>query len=193
MIVVVVVAIVSVLAALNIHYARKLGFFRWLKERRRTIAIVLVWSLFVTVLVARQFWLTYVDNPFLFRMAGNVWMEDPNMWGRLDMWDLILIFVTSVIAGALIIDIETILFSTIANVTLTFVFSISYVFFFIWYVLGYGEAFIVADRLMIGVQYALWEALRLIFRMTFPLVQLLAFLGVFLGAFLRVYIQPSAE
>jgi len=193
LILVIVVAVVSVLAALNIYHARKLGFFRWLKERKRTIAIVLTWSLFIAVLVSRQFWLAYVNNPILFSMPGNVWVEDPSWIGRLNVWDFILIFVSSVVVGALIIDIEAILFGTITNVILSFIFSMIYVSYFVWYVLGYGESFNLVGGFLVWGQFVLWDALRLVFRMTFPLVQLMALLGVFLGAFLRVYIQPSAE
>lgn len=188
-----VIAVVSLLAVLNIYYGRKLGFFKWLKERRRTVTIVLVWSILITVLIAREYWLGYVDHPILFNMPGNVWVEDPNWIGRLNVWDFALIFISSLVVGALIIDVEAILFGTITTTILTYVFSISYISYFIWYVLGYGDSFNLNGGFLVWGQFVLWDALRLVFRMTFPLVLLASFMGVFLGAYLRVYFQPSAE
>jgi len=187
-----VVVIVAVLAAVNIYYARKLGFFKWLGNKKRVVAIIICWSSVVAVVVIREYWLSYIRNPILFDMPFY-WFDDPSWIARLDVWDFILIFVTSLVAGALILDIETILFSAILNVVLSFFVPVIYVTFFIWVVLGWGNQFDLIGGFGRWGQYVLWDSVRIVFRMTFPFVQLIAFFGVFIGAFVRVYFQPSAE
>jgi hypothetical protein len=197
------VIIVAVLAVLNVYYARKYGFFgwlkaktvplaQWLKSSRRAFAIVLSWSLFVAILIIREYWLTYINQPILFQMP-KYWFDYGDWVAHLNVWDFLLIFASSLIAGALLMDIETILFSAIANVILSFSFSVVYVTYWIWVVLGWGETWDLIGGFSRGGQFVMWDAARIVFRMTFPIVQLIAFLGVFLGAFLRGYFQPSAE
>ncbi len=192
----VVVAVVAVLAVVNIYFAHKYGFFRWLGRglgtRKKTIAIVLGWSLFIAVVIIREYWLSYIRNPILFDVSFY-WFEDPNWIAHLDFWDFFFIFLSSAIVGALLIDIETILFSTITSTILSFVFPVVYVTFFIWVILAWGNQFNLIGGFLRWGQYVVWDSIRIVFRMTFPLVQLAAFLGVFLGAFVRVYFQPSAE
>lgn len=192
----VVVAVVAVLAAVNIYFGYRYGFFRWLGRwlgtRKKTIAIVLCWSLLVTVVIIREYWLSYIRNPILFDVSFY-WFENPDWIARLNFWDFLVIFLSSAVVGALLIDIETILFGTITNTILSFVFPVVYVTFFIWVVLGWGNQFNLVGGFLRWGQYVVWDSIRIVFRMTFPLVQLAAFLGVFLGAFARVYFQPSAE
>lgn len=187
-----VVAVVAVLAVVNIYYARKYGFFKWLGTKKRVIAVIMIWSLVVAVIIIREYWLSYIRNPILFSLPFY-WFDDPNWVARLDVWDFIMIFVASAVAGALLLDIETMLFSAISNALLSFLFPVIYVTYFIWIILGWGNQFDLVGGFSRWGQYVIWDAIRIVFRMTFPIVQLLAFFGVFLGAFIRVYIQPSAE
>jgi len=198
-----VVSIVAVLSGLNIYYARKYGFFgwlkaktlefaRWLRERKRTFAVVLGWSFFIAVLIIREYWLSYINQPILFEMP-KYWFDYSDWVARLNIWDFLLIFASSIIAGALLMDIETILFSSVASALLSFLFSVVFVTYWIWVVLGWGETWGLIGGFMRGGQFVMWDAARIVFRMTFPIVQLIAFTGVFLGAFVRGYFQPSAE
>ena len=192
----VVVAVVAFLAAVNIYFGYRYGFIkwlgRWLGTRKKVIAIIMGWSLFVAVVIIREYWLSYIRNPILFDVSFY-WFENPKWIAHLDFWDFLLIFLSSAVVGALLIDIETILFATITNTILSFVFPVVYVTFFIWVVLGWGNQFNLVGGFLRWGQYVVWDSIRIVFRMTFPLVELAAFFGVFLGAFVRVYFQPSAE
>jgi hypothetical protein len=192
LIAILVVAVIAVLAAVNIYYAHKYGFFRWLGGKKRVIAVVMCWSLVIAVILIREYWLSYIRNPILFNMPFY-WFDDPSWVARLDVWDFIIILVTSATAGALILDIEAILFSAISNAVLSFLIPVIYVTFFIWVILGWGNQFDLVGGFGRWGQYVIWDSIRIIFRMTFPIVQLLAFFGAFIGAFVRGYFQPSAE
>jgi len=187
-----VLAVVSVLAVINIYFAHKYGFFKWLGTKKRVVAVIMGWSLVVAVIIIAEYWLSFVRNPILFTLP-YYWFESPGWVAHLNVWDFILIFLASAVAGALLLDIETILFSAISNAILSFLFPVIYVTYFIWVVLGWGRLWDVIGGFAWGGQFVMWDAIRIVFRMTFPIVQLLAFFGVFLGAFIRVYIQPSAE
>ena len=194
---VIAITIVIILLVLNIHYARELGIFKWLKARRKKIAVLLLWSLCIAGISVKSYWYVYVTHPSLwptqYSETGIAYREVPgDDTPNLNIWDFALIFALSSLAGAILFDIGTIVYGFILQSLLTFAFTVTWSSFFIWYSLGYGKVYALID-FWIGSQFVMYYAVKNVFRMMFPLAFLLCFLGVFIGAFVRSYVQPSAE
>lgn len=194
---VIAVTVVIILLVLNMHYARELGVFKWLKARRKKIAVLLLWSLCVAGISVKSYWYIYVTHPRLwptqYSETGIVYKElagDDTPY--LNGWDFALIFASSLLVGAVLFDIGTIVYGYIMQSILSSAFTVTWSSFFIWHSLGYGKVYSLID-FGIGVQFIIYYAVKNVFRMMFPLAFLLCFLGVFLGAFIRAYVQPSAE
>jgi len=176
----------------NYYKPHKLGFFRGVKARKREIVVTLTWSATVALVMIKSHWLVYANNPVLIEY-GIAWSEVDQWCPRLDTLDFLLILAFSLIVGAILLDIETIVYSFIATAFLSFALAIAYACLFIWYTLRWGE--------ILSLMGGWWEwgwfvaatAMKPMFRMFFPLVVLLCLIGAFLGAFTRVFLQPSAE
>jgi len=181
----------AVLIIFNVYYARKLGFFRWLAEKKKPIIIVLLWSLGIAVVEIIPYWRVYAENPVLFEFK-IAWTQTVNLTPHISILDLIVILAMSLIAGILLIDVETVVYSLIANFALSFVFAVVYSTLFIWFSLGYNEVFALQGGFLEWGSYISYIAARNIFRLIFPMVQIFCLLGAMLGAFVRGRIQPSA-
>jgi hypothetical protein len=184
------------LLALNIYYARELGVFKWLKARRKKIVVLLLWSLSVALIAIKSYWLIYLPHPIYLYPPGSQtgvpYMETFSKYTPiLDVWDFCLILAISLVVGAILLDLETILYSFLVHAFLFFTFIVTWMSLFIWYDLGYYHYESV--DFSYAVQLVVYLAVKNAFRMTFPLAFLLCFLGVFVGAFIRAYIKPSAE
>ncbi len=191
------VAVISVtvtilLITINIYNTRKLGFFRWLKARKKKIVVTLTWSATVALVMIKSHWLAYANNPVLVEY-GIAWTEVDQWCPRLTMLDFLLILVFSLVVGAIILDLETIVYSFIATAFLSFTFAITYACLFIWYILRWGEALSLVGGWWEWGWFVVYAAMKPMFRMFFPLVVLLCLIGAFLGAFIRGFLQPSAE
>jgi len=187
------VTVTVVLIVINIYYARKLGFFRFfrlLKERKKEITTTLLWSGAVALVIIKSYWLAYATNPVLVEHS-IAWTEIDQWIPRLDTIDLLLIFLFSTIAGVIILDLETVVYSFVATAVLSFAFAAAYSALFIWHILEWNRAFPILGWRC--VEYVITVAIRNIFRMTIPFVVVLCLLGVLLGAFGRGIIRPSAE
>jgi len=167
-------------------------FFRWLKTRKREIAVTLTWSIAVALVIIKSYWLLYVTHPVLVE-HGIAWTRVNEWVPRLGTLDYLLIFLMSVIAGAILVDLKNIIYSFIATVVFSFVFAVTYSSLFIWYILKWGETLSLLGGWLAWIGDVIYVAMLSIFRMVFPLVILLCILGVFLGAFGRGILQPSAQ
>lgn len=164
---------------------------RWIKTRKLAILVVLVWSISVALITIKSYlFFYYIEEPGMFKKrliySTGSWIP------RLYEVDYLLIFAMSVISGVLLVDLERIFYGWIASTFLSFFIPVIFSSFFIWFSLGAGEML----SIMLGWAWAAEEvsyiAIRIVFRMTFPLAQLLSFVGSFVAAFLRSMIQPSA-
>jgi hypothetical protein len=180
-----------ILLILNVFAAHKLGFVKWLGARKKKIAVTLTWSVAIAGIVIKSYWLVYATNPVLVE-HGIGWTQVDQWIPRLDTLDCLLIFLLGIIAGAILVDLETVLYSLIATTILSFLVPIAYSSLFIWYILRWGEAISVLGGLLL-LQNVIYVAIISIFRMVFPIVVILSLLGVLLGAFGRGFIDPSAE
>lgn len=193
---VIAITVVIILLVLNIHYARELGILKWLKARKKKIAILLLWSLCVAGISVKSYWYVYVTHPNLwpnqYRETGIVYKEVPgDDTPYLNSLDFALIFASSFLVGAVLLDIGTLVIAFLVQSFLTLTFTVTWASFFIWHSLGLGKIYFI--DIWIGSQYVVYYALKNVFRMVFPLAFLLCFLGIFIGAFVRSYVQPSAE
>lgn len=182
---------IGFLLLLNIYSAQKLGFFVWLKEHKKPIAITMVWSLAIALVVIKSYWLVYAQNSTLIdnRIA---WTQISNWVPRITILDLIIILVISIVAGAILPDIEIVVYSVLANFMLVFALAVLYSTCFIWFILGYGEFFAASGGFLEWGSWVAYVAFKNIFRLTFPLVHIFCFIGAIIGAFVRGYIEPSS-
>lgn len=177
---------------LNIYIAHRQGFFMWVKARKKVITTTVVWSVAVALVMIKSFWLLYVENPFLVSQgiaASAVYVP------TLGMWDFVLLLFVSIIAGAIIVDIEIVVYSFIACVILSFAFALTYASLFVWFILGVGESLSLITpgiSFLDVVQSTIQAGMMDVFKMIL-ITSLICLLGVLLGAFLRSYLQPSAD
>jgi hypothetical protein len=130
--------------------------------------------------------------PNQYRETGIVYKEVPGAdTPYLNALDFALIFASSFLVGAVLLDIGTLVIAFLVQSFLTLTFTVTWASFFIWYSLSFGKIYFI--DIWIGSQYVVYYALKNVFRMVFPLAFLLCFLGIFIGAFVRSYVQPSAE
>ncbi len=184
------VTISAIILVISLYYARKLGFFKWIKVRKKPIIIVLVWSVAVALVIIKSYWFIYLKYPVLVEQ-GIAWTGIEQWIPRLDIYDLLLIFLFSIIAGAMILDIETTIYGFIATTILSFVIAGTYSFLFIWFILEFNN--ILPYLGWTTIERATTAAILNISRMTIPFVAILCLMGVMLGAFARGYFQPSSE
>ncbi len=184
------VTISAIILVVSLYYARKLGFFKWIKVRKKPIIIVLVWSVAVALVIIKSYWLVYLKYPVLVEQ-GIAWTGIGQWVPRLDVYDLLLIFLFSTIAGAMILDIETTVYGFIATAILSFVIAGAYSFLFIWFILEYSNLLPYLGWAVI--ERATTAAILNISRMTVPFVAIICLMGAMLGAFARGYFQPTAE
>jgi hypothetical protein len=180
------------LLGINIYYWRKLGFFKWIKVKKKEIIITLIWSTVVALVMIKAHLLVYINNPILIEY-GIAWTEVDQWCPRLDTLDFLFILFISIVVGAILMDFDTILYSYIATTILSFTFAIIYACVFIWYVLKWGEVLSLVGGWWSFGDFVIYAAMKPMFRMFFPLVVLMCLLGGFGGAFIRGILQPSAE
>lgn len=186
-----IIVVTIVLVILNIYNAFDLGIFRWLKIRKKQIATTLGWSVAIALVIIKSYWIVYLRYPVLSE-AKIIYTDVLDWTPRIDLWDLLIIFLFSLLAGAILLDIDKILYGFIASSFLSFAFAVTWSSFFIWFSIGVSE-FLELFGFWTTLQFVLYGAVKNVFRMIFPTVQMLAFFGVFLGAFVRAYLQPSVE
>lgn len=180
-----------ILTIMDIFLAWKWSFFAWMKEKKRPIIVTLLWSLGVALVIIKSYWIVYAENPILFEHK-IAWTTIYNWMPRLTILDLIIILVISIIAGALLIDLVTIIYGLLAHFALSISFAVMYSAFFIWFSLGYGDFFAPIGGVVDWGWFVTYIAFRNIFRLIFPMAQAFALIGALAGAFIRGYFQPYA-
>lgn len=163
---------------------------RWIRKKRTAIVVVIFWSIAIGLILIRAYLFLYATNPILWDKE-YILVYAPTLSGlipRLSATDYLMILTVSLIAGFVISDIETTLFSFLVSVLLSASIGITYVAFFIWYVLDFGS--ILGSSFISIVVLA---AFLNIFRMIFPLLLLATFFGGIFGSIIRGLIQPSSQ
>jgi hypothetical protein len=181
--------LIASLLVLDVYVAHRTGFFVWMKERRRVIGITVGWSALVALVMILAYWLVFVGNPWLISQGAAVSSNYPPQLG---LGDYAVVFLASLAAGAIISDLEAVVYSYFVSVILSFAFALTYISLFMWYIVGVGGSLTIttAGIDFFGlVQATVQTALSIVFSMMI-VIAMFCLLGVFLGAFLGSYLQP---
>jgi hypothetical protein len=173
------------LPTLNIYSAYQLGLFGWIRARKRVVSATFAWSVVIAFMIILSYWLFY-SSP------GRGSWESPELY----VWGWVSIFLMSIVAGAIIADLETVVYSFVACVVLSLVFEVIYACFFGWFILGSGEAFsytIPGLAFMTFFESVIAGQFVIILRMTNFIVPCFCLLGVFIGLIVRSYYEPSVD
>jgi len=163
----------------------------WVNVRKTKSLVVFFWTLAIASAIVLSYWLVYLQNPILIKYI-MIFTEIEQWIPRLSTIGYIIIFITSMIAGAVLADFEDILYAWLAVNFLSLISSILYMFFFVWFSLGAGAYFHA-----LGIAESMFEWVMFyvgvnIFWMYFPIILLFSFGGGFLGAILRSILSPKA-
>jgi hypothetical protein len=165
-------------------YLKKLG--SWIEEKRIQIIIVVLWTVILSLVVIREFNAAYasplaMDPDYRVAFAPSYSYLVPRLYGL----DYVAIFVISILAGFAIREVDAVLFGFLSSGVLLLICVISYVSWFIWYILGLGT---LLDASMVTT--IIWAAFLNVFRMIFPLALLATFLGSISGCLIRDFTRP---
>jgi len=158
----------------------------WFKERKRDVAIVLGWTFAVALILIRIYLLFYARNPLLQTLGVPLLSYAGPMFEAID---LALLFMVSVVAGIMLMDMERIFYGYVASTIFSFVIAVSFAFLYIWYVLKWVWIFEIA-HIAFGWEWVVFWAGSNLFRAIFPFPLIFSFLGAFFGALLRNWLKP---
>jgi len=157
------------------------GFPKWIKSKKISILRIVLWSLFIALIIAKTYWFEYLDNPVL--IEYRIFFTNIAAWvPKLQILDYIGIIFVNLVAGFLVIDFEKIIIEWVAASLLSFIFSITWAFLFMWYTLGGGVLSVAG--LFVGSSYVISFAILNIFRMIFPFALMYSFTACLMGAFI---------
>jgi hypothetical protein len=182
--------IAALLPVLDVYCAYRLGLFGWIKARKKVVATTIAWAVAIALVVIIPFALFYMSNPGI--TISNYLDEFPQLY----FWDWILIFLVSILAGAIIANIETVVYSSVASLILSVILEFLYGSFFVWYGLGYSRSFSMTMPGLTFLPYlqtVLQDVFLIFLRMINIAVPCFCVLGVFIGAVVRSYFEPSVD
>jgi len=154
----------------------------WFREKKRDIAIVLGWTIAVTLILVKIYLLFYIRNPILKTMEPLASYAGPSF----ESLDLLILFVVSLLAGMMLIDMERIFYGYLASMISSFFIAVAVGSLYIWYVIGW-ERF---SQIAFVWEYVVFWAMSNMLRAIFPLPIILGFLASFFGSIVRDWIKP---
>jgi hypothetical protein len=159
-----------------------------LKSSRLTILVILLWSLLIIGLVIFEYtnFLTANSAIYSWYESHGVLAPPFESWQGFGMtpMDLIAIILLSAVFGALMPDIQSVLFGYFSTVILSIALASAYIGNFIWSNLGWGQYLSLVDN---GWSWAFYWGALIVFRAVFPIAIALALLGALVGAFAKAY------
>ena len=143
-----------------------------MRKKWKNRIIVIVWAVLISLVTIRT-----VRKPY-----PGPW-DQPLFWvPSFDEWDYLFFVIGSVVAGLILVDIETIFFGWIKAVILSSLITVIYLSLHFWFV---GEMYVVFSQdLVSGLEYAVYFSILRVFELMFPLSIVLTFLCAFFGGFL---------
>jgi len=153
------------------------------KLKKKEIIVVLVWTLLLTMVMIKAHYLLYLRNPrfFYFDIAYSRY-QPPS----LEIVDMLLLLVMSVVVGALLYDVKSLLFSYIASIGIAFIVAVTYVTLFIWFILDYGKNLSVIP---FGWEWAIYMGFLNMLWVVFPYVMGISVIGIMIGYVLRTWLD----
>lgn len=169
---------------LGMDYLKKLG--SWVVEKKIPIIAVIIWAIMLSLVVIREFNAAYA-NPLAMDPNYRVLFAPyySSIVPRLYNLDYAALFVTSILAGFTIQEVDAVLFGFLSSVVLLLVSAVAYISWFIWYFLGLGA---LLDASVVTT--IMWVAFLNVFRMVFPLAILAIFVGSIFGCIIRDFVYP---
>lgn len=178
------------LPALDVYCAYKLGLFGWMRARKKAVAATVAWGAAIALVVIVPYSVFY---------HGSGIAAFTTLFGQypeLQISDWVIVFLISIVAGAIIAGLDTIVYSFLASFMLSVIFEVTYGSFLIWYGLGYGQSFtfIVPGVSFVTYFEAVIEGVFLtVIRMTNLIIPVFCIMGVFIGAMVRSYFDPTVD
>jgi len=157
---------------------------RWLRENKREIVVVIGWASGVTLILIKIYALSYIYNPWL--RYGSVPL-DIYTGPVFESLDLALLFVVSLFAGWMLVDLDRIFYGYLISMISSFWIAVAYATLYIWNVLGWGT---MLSNIAFAWEWAFYWAAINMFRAVFPFPIILAFLGGFFGSLLKSWLKP---
>jgi hypothetical protein len=158
---------------------RMRSLFQRASRRRADILFVMLWSLVFSVIVIKIYLVAYIENLRLsyfqipFASYGG---PAP------DILDMLIIAVISLIGGFVLRDVKEMLYGYVVAVSLSFIVGVTFVSFYIWSPLGWGELFSLGAY---DWEWAVLMAIWGVFRIMFPLLVAVSLASVVIGAFTK--------
>jgi hypothetical protein len=151
-------------------------------RRKADILFVTLWTLVFSLIIIKIYWIAYVENIRLsyFQIPFATY-DGPGP----DALDMLVIAVTSFIAGLVLHDVKEILIGYTAAVSLSFIAGVAFVSFYIWFPLGWGVVFSFGP---FEWEWALVMAVWNVFRIMFPILVGVSLASVVVGAFAKEFV-----
>jgi hypothetical protein len=182
--------IAVLLPTLDVYCAYRLGLFGWIRNRKRVVAATVAWTAAIALIVIMTFWSFYVTHRGI--GISNILDLNPQLY----LWEWVLIFLLSIVAGAIIADLGAAVYSFLATLILSTIFEFVYGSFFAWFGMGYSGSFstiIPGMSFNAYLQSVLQDVFLTFLRMINVTVPCFCALGVFLGVIARSYFDPSVD
>ncbi len=147
--------------------------------KRKDLLVVVLWIAVITLIMVKAHWMLYLRVPrFSARTIIYSTYEPPS----LDMLDIVILTVASLVVSMTISDVKSLIYGSAASLSISYILAVIYVFFYIWFVLGYGSVLSLAP---FDWEIAVYYSILNMFWVMIPWVMGLSFAGVVVGFFLR--------
>jgi len=151
-----------------------------MNKKMKNRITVIAWTVLISLVTIRTVWKPYP-------IPG----QRPLYWvPSFDEWDYLLFIVGSIVAGLMLVDLETVFFGWIKAVTLSSLITVIYLSFHFWFI---EEMYKVFSQDPFGWEYSIYFAILRVFELMFPLNIVLIFICVFLGGFLSEAVGLSKK
>lgn len=156
------------------------GLATLIKENRRDILLIGVWTVAITAVIIESHQQFYMDNPIMtYRQIGFSQVRAPTA----SPLDLMLILFTSLVISVFLISAKGLILGYAASLLLSSLIAVIYTFLFNWFVLDLARAF---SQLPFGWEWVVFQAVINTFRFIFPLGVTFSLIGVCIGSIVRM-------
>jgi hypothetical protein len=184
---VVTVPIAFLLPVLDIYSAYRLGSFAWIRARKKESLLALGWTVAIVIVIMVEYISFYSSLPGSF-------MSYFATYPTLQIWDWLLIFFISLVAGVFMADLEVAIYSFAVTLFLSLVFEGLIGSLFVWFGLGISNSFSTTSPGLAFTTY-LQTVLQQVFLGILSMVNIeipcFLLLGVGIGAILRAFLDPT--